>query len=115
MPLIKIETNQIVSEPALQGLLEKTSAFVADLFGKTEQYVMATVEPGKSMMFGATTGPAAQATIKKIGLDADKCPEYAKAVCEFLEKELGVPPERVFASFEEVNPRQLGWNGKTFG
>lgn len=115
MPLIKIETNQAISDPARQGVMEKASAFVANLFGKTEQYVMVTLEPGKDMMFGTTTGPAAQVTIKKIGLDADKCSEYAKAVCDFLQQELDVPPDRVFAAFEDVNPRQLGWNGKTFG
>ncbi|MBI9074181.1 MAG: hypothetical protein JEZ02_02135 [Desulfatibacillum sp.] len=114
MPLIKIETNQEVSLPARQGFLEKASAFTANLFGKTEQFVMVTLEPGKSMMFGAGTGPTAHVSIIRIGLEVNRCPDYTKAICAFLDEELGVPPERVFVGFENIDGKQLGWNSKTF-
>ena len=40
MPYFSIETNQNIEETTRQDLLIKTSAFIAELLGKPEQYVM---------------------------------------------------------------------------
>jgi phenylpyruvate tautomerase len=60
----------------------------------------------------------AQATayveIKSIGLTADKCDAYSKAICEFIQSSLQVSPERTYIDFAAINGTMFGWNGQTF-
>lgn len=96
MPYFKIETNQAVDELKADMLVEHASSFLAGLLGKPEKFIMVSCNFGRSMLFGGNNEPAAFVQIKNIGLDGRRCGEYSKAVCEFLEAEIGVSPDRVY-------------------
>ena len=114
MPYLKIETNERLDEATAQELLKKATAFAARLLGKPEKWIMVTIYQGKPMIFDANTQPAAFVELKSIGLTQDTCAELSRALCDFLKRELGIEPERVYIEFWDINGKMFGWNGTTF-
>ena len=114
MPYFSIETNQPLDQASNQQLLKKTSAFIADLLGKPESYVMISIQPETPLIFGGSDAPAAFVRLKSIGLPQDRCPEFSEKICNLLEQELSVPKDRVFIDFKDLARNMFGWNGKTF-
>ncbi len=51
MPYFSIETNQTIDQISNQELLKKTSAFIAGLLEKPEQYVMISIKPETPSIF----------------------------------------------------------------
>jgi len=114
MPYIKIETNKHLDEAALPALLKKTSAYTAALLAKPEKWIMVSLSHSMPVMFDGSTEPAAYMELKSISLNQDACAGLSKSLCDFLNKELGVPPERVYIEFWNINGKMFGWNGGTF-
>jgi phenylpyruvate tautomerase len=115
MPLLKLETTVVLAEDKRQALLAALSRLVAETVGKPEQYVMVTCSPAAILMSGRT-GDAAFLDIRSIGGlsgDANRC--LAKELCCLLTQSLGVPPERIYLNFTEVEAGNWGWKGSTFG
>jgi len=114
MPYFSIETNHSIDRASIQQLLKKTSAFIADLLGKPESYVMISLQPDTPLIFGGSDAPAAFVRLKSIGLSQDRCPEMSEKICRLIEQDLGVPQDRVFIDFKDLARSKFGWNGKTF-
>ncbi len=114
MPYISIETNQTIDQASNRDLMKKTSAFIAELLGKPESYVMIAIKPGTPLIFAGSDEPAAFVRLKSIGLPKERCSEFSKKICGFVELELEVPPNRVFIDFKDLARETFGWNGKTF-
>ena len=114
MPYLKIETNQQVDGGAIKETLQRTSAFVADLLGKPNKWVMVSIDHGSPMMFGGSTEPMAYVEIKSIGLPQDKCPDFSKDLCNFIESEFDVPADRIYIDFHDIDGKMFGWNRGTF-
>ena len=114
MPYFSIETNQPIDQESNQQLLKKTSAFIADLLGKPEAYVMISIQPETPLILGGSDAPAAFVRLKSIGLPQDRCPELSEKICRLIEQEFGVPQDRVFVDFKDLAGNMFGWNGKTF-
>jgi len=114
MPYIKIETSETLDGPSAGDLLKKTSAFISALLGKPEQYIMVSISQAMPMMLGADVKPAAYVELKSIGLQQDRCADLSKDICAFLERELSVPPDRVYIEFTALNGKMFGWNSRTF-
>jgi phenylpyruvate tautomerase PptA (4-oxalocrotonate tautomerase family) len=92
MPYFSIETNQTIDQISNQELLKKTSAFIAGLLGKPEQYVMISIKPETPLIFNGIEEPTVFAQLKSIGL----------------------PKDRVYIDFKDIKGKMFGWNGKTF-
>ena len=114
MPYFSIETNLSIDQASIQRLLKKTSAFIADLLGKPESYVMISLQPDTPLTFSGSEAPAAFVRLKSIGLPQDRCPEMSEKICRLIEQDLGVPQDRVFIDFKDLARSMFGWNGKTF-
>ncbi|MGD2023853.1 MAG: phenylpyruvate tautomerase MIF-related protein [Desulfobacterales bacterium] len=114
MPYFSIETNQTIAPRSQGDLIKKTSAFIAELLGKPESYVMVAIKPENALIFGGSDNPAAFVRLKSIGLLKERCTEYSEKICRFVEQELEVPPNRVFIDFKDLEREMFGWNGKTF-
>ncbi|EGB14145.1 macrophage migration inhibitory factor family protein [Pseudodesulfovibrio mercurii] len=112
MPFIKVETN--VTVPDESGCLRKLSALAAELLGKPESYVLAELESGKRLLFGGSADPAAFVTLDSIGLPETRTPELSAALCGFLNRELGIPADRVYIAFGDIERHLFGWDGGTF-
>ena len=114
MPYFNIETNTSMDEAQTSNFLKKTSDFACRLLGKPEKYMMVSFRQGEPLMFGGTQEPAAYVELKSIGLPKDKCEEFSKNICEFIESSLGVQPDRIYIDFKDIDGSMFGWNKGTF-
>ena len=115
MPLLKLDTTVVLSEDKRKTLLAALSKIVAETIGKPEQYVMVTISPAAILMSGKP-GDAALVDVRSIGgLSGDVNRQLSQKVCRLLNESLGVPQERVYLNFTEVEAGHWGWKGNTFG
>ncbi|WP_461210310.1 phenylpyruvate tautomerase MIF-related protein [Desulfocurvus sp. DL9XJH121] len=114
MPFIKVKTNVALDEGRRNGILEGLTALASELTGKPAQWVMACVEDGAALAFAGTREPAAYVEFKSIGLAENVCADQSAGICEFVERELGVPQARVYIEFKNLERCLFGWNGATF-
>ena len=117
MPLIQLETScDLGSQDKKHSMIETLSRLTAEGTGKPERYVMASIRDKVAMTFGGQTGPCALVSIKAIGgLSQTVNQMLTRQITEALEGELGVPPDRIYLTFEELPRTHWAWNSKTFG
>ena len=115
MPLLKLETTVVLSDDKRQALLASLSKIVAETIGKPEQYVMVTINPAAILMSGKP-GDAAFVDVRSIGgLSGDVNRRLSQKVCRLLHESLGVPQDRIYLNFTDVEAANWGWKGNTFG
>ncbi|MBU1003059.1 MAG: hypothetical protein KKE73_11115 [Proteobacteria bacterium] len=114
MPYVTVQTNVELDEAARQALGRKLSALASELTGKPEQWVMVRVQAGVTLMHGGSFDPAAFVEFKSIGLNEGACADQSSGLCELLAEEIGVPSERVYIEFKNLERCLFGWNGATF-
>jgi phenylpyruvate tautomerase len=117
MPLIQLDTS--CSLPDInrkESLAKMLSHLASEASGKPEQYVMACIHDGLTMTMSGSTGSCALVTVKAIGgLSKAVNQTFASKISQMLQKELSVPPNRIYITFEELDSNHWAWNGKTFG
>jgi phenylpyruvate tautomerase PptA (4-oxalocrotonate tautomerase family) len=115
MPLLKLETTVDLSEDKRQVLLASLSKTVAETIAKPQQYVMVAASQAAMQMSGSP-GDAAFVDVRSIGgLTDDVNRKLSQKVCHLLHESLGVPQNRIYLNFTEVEASNWGWNGSTFG
>lgn len=115
MPLLKLHTSVPMSDDLKPKLLAACSRLLAQVTGKPEAVTMVVLEKGEFLM-GGKPGPGAFVDIRGIGgLTPDVNRKLSEKLCDFLHKELGVNPERIYITFTEVDASNWGWKGSTFG
>jgi len=112
MPYVRVETN--VQPADVPQAVRRLSAAVAEALGKQERWVMAHLVPGAHLAYGGTDAPAAYVQLESIGLAVEQCAALSEAICAHLGGSLGVPPERIYIDFKDVERARFGWNGLTF-
>ena len=117
MPLIELDTScELADAGKKQQLAGALSRVVAEGTGKPEQYVMACVRDKVVMTMSGQPGPSALVAIKGIGgLSKAVNQSLASKISQLLQKELAVPGDRVYITFQEFPASNWAWNGKTFG
>jgi phenylpyruvate tautomerase PptA (4-oxalocrotonate tautomerase family) len=117
MPLIQLDTSCDLSDQnKRQAVVKALSRIAAEGIGKPEQYVMACIHDNTPMMMSGQAGPCALVTVKSIGgLSKAVNQIVAAQVSQMLQKELAIPQNRVYLTFEELAGTNWAWNGKTFG
>ena len=76
---------------------------------------MTCLVPGLVMTFGGDPAPAAFIAVKNIGkMTGDDTNALSRALCDRVQKALGVPPDRVYVHFQDAVDYLWGWNGETF-
>ena len=117
MPLIQLDTSCDLSDQnKKQSVVKALSRIATEGTGKPEQYVMACIHDNMPMMMSGQSGPCALVTVKAIGgLSKTVNQTVAAQVSQMLQKELAIPQNRVYVTFEELNGANWAWNGKTFG
>ncbi len=114
MPLLKIQTNQLVDTAKISALASDASKAVAGMLGKPERYVMVSVEENPAMLFGGSDAPLAYLELKSIGLPESKTGDFSAALAALLEQHLGLPADRIYIEFADAPRAMWGWNGGTF-
>ncbi|NXE34928.1 MIF factor, partial [Ptilorrhoa leucosticta] len=79
------------------------------------QYAAIQISPDQGMSFGGSTDPCAMRflySIGKIGEQENKV--CSKVLCDLLNKQLKIPSDRIYISFFDISPGNVGWNNTTF-
>ena len=115
MPLLKLETTVPLPEEKGKPWLAALSKTVAGTIGKPEQYVMVAASQS-AMLVSGKAGEAAFVDVRSIGgLNSETNRKLSQQICKLLKDSLGIAPDRVYLNFTEVEARNWGWNGSTFG
>ena len=114
MPYLQINTNQSVNAEKSQQLMQNASKTVAEILGKSENYVMVSLQESVQMMFAGSNEPLAYLQLKSLGLPESSTTDFSQALCGLLNKELGIAPERIYIEFTNPDRHMWGWNNKTF-
>lgn len=115
MPLITLKTSVTLSDNQRTDLLAALSRVVAEGIGKSEQYVMVTIDTASLMMSGKP-GDAAFVDVRSIGgLDRNVNGKLSQKICALLDETLGIAPNRVYINFANMDAANWGWNRNTFG
>ena len=114
MPLLKVQTNEVIDTDRQKSLAGKASQQVADMLGKPERYVMVSIEHNPAMLFGGSDDPMAYLELKSIGLPEAKTAELSQKLASLLGDELGLPADRIYIEFADAPRSMWGWNGGTF-
>ncbi|XP_066257779.1 macrophage migration inhibitory factor homolog [Euwallacea similis] len=114
MPHFRLETN-VPQEKIPKDFPATLCQIIAKSIGKPVSYCAATVVGGVNMAFGGTTESTAQGVLLSIGgLGVEENKKHAKALYAAVEQALGVPPTRMYISFQNAPPSDVGYNGSTF-
>lgn len=114
MPYLRIETNVELDQQQVDTLLGSASQAIAQQLGKPERYVMVEVVGGARLLFNGSRDPAAYVELKSIGLPESQTQPLSRFLCEFLQSQLKVAPDRVYIEFIDIPRKYWGWNGSTF-
>ncbi|GAB4366336.1 MAG: phenylpyruvate tautomerase MIF-related protein [Methylohalobius crimeensis] len=114
MPYLRVETNLELSSDKRESILKEASAQLVDKLGKPERFVMVQVVGGADLIFGGTSDPAAYVELKSIGLPENQTEPLSRFVCEFLQAQLNILPDRVYVELIDIPRKYWGWNNGTF-
>lgn len=114
MPYLTVQTNTSVDAETAQAFVHKASATVSQLLGKSENYVMVSLQPPAPMSFAGSDAPAAYMELKSIGLPEKATGEMSSALCALVSETLGIQQERIYIEFANAERHMWGWNGATF-
>jgi phenylpyruvate tautomerase PptA (4-oxalocrotonate tautomerase family) len=114
MPLLRLETDALKRVEDTETLLDALASIVSESIGKPVDYVMvSTVE--SSVYMSGRLGDSALMEVSSIGgLDKVTISQLASRLTELLSSQLGIPPERVYCTFEDVPGERWAWQGRTF-
>ena len=111
MPLLSVSTSIEINEKNL--FLKNCSQFVSKLTNKPEQYVMIRLFDQIPIYLNMDKSPSCFIDFKSIG--SLNPPEMSKEISIFIENQIGIPANRVYICFEDIDASNWSWNGKVFG
>ena len=113
MPFINAKLNLPVSEAGQQALKAAFGQAISRLPGKSEQWLMVSLEPEAKLWFQGSDAPAAMVQVTVYG--SCRPEDYAALTGELtaiLTRELSIPAGRVYVSYQETP--NWGFNGSNF-
>ena len=114
MPFLQIQTNLSVTAAGRQKVMKAASALISEELGKAEDYVMISLQPGTEMYFAGSDDPVAMLELKAIGIPGRQTKRLSSELCRLIHDRLGIPPERIYVKFIDVQRGMWGWKGDVF-
>ena len=112
MPLIQIKTSSSDINKK-EELLQEISKEISKLTSKPEKYVMASLETNIPMIFSGDREACCYIEVKSIGsLNPSK---ISSSLCKLIEEKTGIKSSRIYIYFTDVNAKNWGYDGRTFG
>lgn len=113
MPYIDAKANVRITTDAAVRIKSAFGEAIALLPGKSEQWLMISLNGGADMWFQGTDAPCAMINVSVFGgLNSSSANQLTAALTETIQKELDIPAERVYVSYRET--KHWGWNGSNF-
>ncbi|CAF1210922.1 unnamed protein product [Rotaria sordida] len=113
MPALTVQTN-IADNEITNDFLKQLSAKVAQVLGKSEEYVTVHVSSGQKLLFSGTNDPAAIMELTSIGLPTNQTGKITKEIMNLFEKKLNIKADRMYLKFTNLANNMMGWNKGTF-
>lgn len=114
MPYLKINTNIALDKDREKALALCASPLLSELLNKPESYIMIEVTSNLNIVFAASTEPAAYLELKSIGLPEADTKMLSSRLCDFIQSQIDITPERIYIEFCSANRHLWGWNKNTF-
>ncbi len=111
MPYIELKTNGKINDR--ENLKTAFGKEIELLSGKTERWLMVSLEDGCDMYFAGREEKCALAVVSLFGKASDE--DYDRltaALCDTISTSLEISPDRVYVKYEEIS--HWGWNGANF-
>lgn len=115
MPCIQIKTSVKVTEEAANTIKTELGQVITCLPGKTEDWLMITLEDECRMWFRGETGkPMAIIEVKVLGnrIESAASEKMTEQVCRLFQNTLGVDPKDLYIRY--LASPDWGWNGSNF-
>ena len=117
MPLLHIHsTSKTINEKVIQEVHQSGAQILAEVLGKSIEYVMVLVNTSSSLSFAQDDQkPCAYLEVKNIGGFTPEITEkLSLRLCEMVVQKLQTPADRVYIEYQNAERYLWGWNGKTF-
>ena len=114
MPYINLKTTKNVAPEKCEAIKTAFGKAIESFPGKTEAWLMVGIEDGVKLWFkGDASSDSAIVDVDLLGqVNADASEKMTKVVCDILENELGISPDRIYVKYTGYN--NWGWNGQNF-
>ena len=114
MPYIQLKTTAGVSAEKKTALKAAFGKAIESFPGKNENWLMVNIEDQQRMWFrGDDSENAAMVDVDLLGgVSKPASEKMTAALCDLLQKELGVSPTRVYVKY--TGYADWGWNGTNF-
>ncbi|MDG0964341.1 MAG: phenylpyruvate tautomerase MIF-related protein [Opitutales bacterium] len=116
MPLLKVYYASELKKELLNSLSTLLSKSIADVLGKSEDFVMIIFQKTELQSFGNdSVGSNLYLEMKNVGvLPPDKTTLLTSQITNLCQELTGIEPTRIYIEFQEYERHHWGWNGKTF-
>jgi len=117
MPLLHIHSSsKTLNEKVIQEVHQTGAQILAELLGKSTEYVMVLVNTGRSLSFAQDDQtPCAYLEVKNIGgFTPETTEKLSQRLCELVNEKLQIPASRVYIEYQNAERHLWGWNEKTF-
>ena len=117
MPFLHIHSSsKTINEKVIQEVHQSGAQILAEVLGKSIEYVMVLVNTSSSLSFAQDDQkPCAYLEVKNIGGFTPEITEkLSMCLCEMVVQKLQTPADRVYIEYQNAERYLWGWNGKTF-
>lgn len=114
MPFINSKVSVTMSEDKKERVKRRLGEAITLVPGKSENWLMVGFEDSYDLYFqGNQEAPSAFVEVKIYGgASGEVFDKLTGAICEIFTEELGIPANRTYVKYEEVE--HWGWNGSNF-
>ena len=113
MPFIQVNTSSKSVVENDDSLQKDISKMIAELTGKSENYVMTMIQKDIKMTFAGSDEPCCFIKVKSIGSLNPSL--MSKSLCELIESKTNINTNRIYIEFIDVKASNWGFNSSTFG
>ncbi|XP_067015036.1 LOW QUALITY PROTEIN: macrophage migration inhibitory factor [Anabrus simplex] len=114
MPVFHLQTN-VPKNKIPADFLKQTTALMSQILGKPQSYCVAVVVPDTLMMHGTSSEPCGIlrfGCIGRMGVEENK--KLSAALFQHVEKNIGIAKDKMYITFSDSNPANVGYKGTTF-
>ena len=113
MPFIDLKTNAAVPSDKAEVIKAQFGEAIADIPGKSENWLMVDIEPEHKMWFKGDSAPAAMVEVSIFGKASDNAlVTLTSHITGTLTDKLGISSDRIYVKYTSTD--QWGWNGSNF-
>lgn len=114
MPYIDLKTTKTCNNDQCETLKAAFGKAIESFPGKTEAWLMVNIEDAQKLWFkGNSSADSAMVDVALFGkANSSAYDKMTKALTVILSGELGIPTDRIYIKYSEVE--HWGWNGNNF-